>query len=88
MRPQTHYKKPKKAKSTIIATVRIVLTFAALAIFGMVFFFAWRDGWEAVFAWFGGKYFCMVIMILLFAITAALWLWKLIVSMKRLREDE
>lgn len=88
MRPRTHYKKPKDNKKALFATLRIVLTAAALAILGIVGYYAATQGWEAVFAWFGGKYMCMVVMILVVAITAAVWLLKLVFSMKRFKEDE
>ena len=88
MRPRTHYKKPKDNKKAIFATLRIVLTAAALAILGIIGYYAATQGWEAVFAWFGGKYMCMVVMILVAAITAAVWLLKLVFSMKRFKEDE
>ncbi len=88
MRPQTHYKKPKDNKKALFATLRIVLTATAVAIFGIVGYYAATKGWEAVFAWFGGKYACMCVMILLLAATAAAWLTKLVISMKRMKEDE
>lgn len=88
MKPRAHYKKPKENKKALFATLRIVLTAGALAILGIIGYYAATQGWEAVFAWFGGKYMCMVVMILVAAGTAAIWLVKLVVSMKRFKEDE
>ncbi len=90
MRPQAHFKKAKSNnKKTVIATIKIVLTFLAIAVFGMIFYFVATQGWEAVFAWFGGKWFCMVVMVVIAAGTLAMWLFTLVKSMKaRLGEDE
>lgn len=87
-KPRAHYKKPKNNKKNVIATVKIVLTAAMVAVLGLVFYFAWRDGWESVFAWFGGKYACMVVIILVIAITAAMWLFTLVKQIRSMREDE
>lgn len=88
MKPRAHYKKPKNNRKALFATLRIVLTAAAVALFGIIGYYAATQGWEAVFAWFGGKYACMVVMILVAAITAGMWLWKLVRSMQRLKEDD
>lgn len=88
MRPRAHYRKPKKAKQTIVSTIRIVITFATIALLGMVFYFAWKDGWEAVFAWFGGKYACMIVIILTVAVTIAVWLLEVVKRMRGLSKDE
>ena len=88
MRPRAHYRKPKKAKNTALATIRIILTFATIALLAMVFYFAWKDGWESVFAWFGGKYFCLIVVVLFLAITAMCWIIEAIMKIRRLREDE
>ena len=87
-KPRTHYKKPKNNKKNVIATVRIVLTAAMVAVLGMIFYFAWRDGWESVFAWFGGKYACMVAIILLVGVTSAMWLITTIKQIRSMREDD
>lgn len=88
MRPRAHYRKPKKAKNTALATIRIVLTFATIALLAMVFYFAWKDGWESVFAWFGGKYFCLIVIVIFVGLTAVIWLVDAIKRIRRLREDE
>jgi len=88
MRQKSFYKKPKSRNKALFATIRIVITFAVVALIGIIGFFAIRDGWESVFAWFGGKYACMVVVILLVAATAAMWLWKLVRSMRGYKEDE
>lgn len=88
MKPKTHYKKPKNNKKALFATLRIVLTAAVVAIFGIIGYYAATQGWEAVFAWFGGKYACMVVMILLVAATMAVWLFKIVKSMTRFKEDD
>lgn len=88
MKPRAHYKKPKSNKKALFATLRIVLTAAALAILGIIGYYAATQGWEAVFAWFGGKYACMVVMILIAALTAGMWLLKLVFSMQRFKEDD
>ena len=88
MRPRAQFKKPKSNNKALFATLRIILTAAALAVLGIIGCYAATQGWEAVFAWFGGKYACMVVMILVVAITAAVWLLKLVFSMKRFKEDE
>lgn len=88
MKPRVHYKKPKKPKVIALTTIRIVLTFALLAIFGMVGYYVAVDGWESVIAWFSGKYFCMIAVILIFAATAAFWLLKLVNTIKGLNENE
>lgn len=81
------YKKPKNRNAAILATVRIVLTALTVAVLGMVGFYAATQGWQAVFAWFGGPYACMCVIIGLFAATAALWLWK-VVKAWRARNEE
>lgn len=88
MRPRAQFKKPKRNNKALFATLRIILTAAVVAIFGIIGYYAATQGWEAVFAWFGSKYACMVVMILLVAITAGAWLWKLVSAMKRFKEDE
>lgn len=88
MRHKSVYKKPKGNNKALFATIRIVITFAVLAVVGMIGYFAVTQGWEAVFAWFGGKYACMVVVILLVAGTAVMWLWKLVRSMGRFKDDE
>lgn len=87
-KPKSLYKKPKSNNKAMFATLRIVLTVAVVAVFGMIFYYAATAGWEAVFAWFGGKYACMVVMILLVAATMAVWLFKIVKSMTRFKEDE
>ena len=87
-KPKAYYKKPKNKAKAVFATVRIVGTFAVIAVLGMIFFYAVKDGWDAVFAWFGGKYACMCVIILLVAITLAAWLYVLINRIRRLKEDE
>ena len=88
MKPRAHYKKPKANKKAIIATIRIVVTALVVAVFGIIFYYAATQGWEAVFAWFGGKYFCMSVMILLFGFTAMAWLWMVFKNIKGTSENE
>ncbi len=87
LKPRAHFKKPKSNHKAVFATLRIVATFAALALFGIIFYFVATQGWEAVFAWFGGKYFCMVVMILIVALIMSMWLWSIVKMMKK-RESE
>jgi hypothetical protein len=88
MRKKNAYKKPKHKAKTIIATVKILLTAAMLAVFGLIFYFAWKDGWEAVFAWFGGKYFCFFFIIGLGAAVASVWLITLSKNLRRFKDDD
>lgn len=88
MRPQTHYKKPGRVKTAAFATIRIVVTVLAIALFAMVFYYAATEGWEAIFAWFGGKWFCMFVMIGVFAATAGIWLYRIVTSRSGGDDDE
>ena len=87
-KPRTHYKKPRRARTTVLATIRIVLTASVVALLGMIFYFAWKDGWEAVFAWFGGKYACAIVIILAVAATIAMWLVSVVKQIRSISEDE
>lgn len=82
------YKKPKAGRQALFATLRIVLTAALVAVLGIIIFYVAKDGWESVLHWFVSKYACMILVILLFAATAAMWLWKLVKTMQRLKEDD
>lgn len=87
-KPRATYKKPKQNQKALFATLKIVMSGAVLAFFGILFYYAATEGWESVFAWFGGKYFCLVVIVLLLAVTAGVWLWTIVKKIKGLNADE
>ena len=87
-KPRTYYKKPKANNKAIIATLKIVFTALVAAFIGMIGYYAATQGWEAVFGWFGGPYFCMTVIIVLIAGTIGMWLYSFVKMTSRFREDE
>lgn len=82
------YKKPKNVNKVVLATTRIVLTVALLSILTICAYFIIVDGWEAFFAWFKGKYFCLWVIIILIVAVASWWIYLFIKKLKGTMEDE
>ena len=82
------YKKPKNVNKVVLATTRIVLTVALLSILTICAYFIIVDGWEAFFAWFKGKYFCLCVIIILIVVVAAWWIYLFVKKLKGTMEDE
>ena len=82
------YKKQRDVNKVVLATVRIILTVTILSLLTICAYFIIKDGWEAFFAWFKGKYFCLWIMIAVFVGTAAWWIYLFIKKLRGTMEDE
>lgn len=82
------YRKPMRADKVALATVRICLTALVVGIAVIVAFFAIRDGWASVFAWFSSKWACLVAIVIIVAATAALWLISVFKKAKELNDEE
>ena len=81
------YQQKRDFRKPVFATLRILLLAGLLAIVGMIGYYAATEGWQAVFAWFKGKWFCMVGVIVLFAATVAMWIAHFLKQARKLGEE-
>ncbi len=88
MKPKTKYKKPISVNQAAWKTARILLTVATGVVITLCVFFIIKDGWQKFLQWFIGKWACLAVMIVVFAGTAALWVWWAIKTLLKVSEDE
>lgn len=82
------YKKKSNVSQAALATARILLTAFTLGIIGMVVFYVVTEGWEAVIAWFAGKWFAMVAVIGIAGGAVILWALYAFKLYKKLTEGD
>lgn len=85
---QSHYKKPKSIKKNIVATIKILVTTAVIAVTAIVMYYGFTDGWQAVADWFSSKYACLIAVIILVAGFLAMWIISLAKTMKKVQDNE
>jgi len=83
-----HYKKPKSIKKNVVATVKILVTAATIALCAMVMYYGFTDGWQAVIDWFSSRYACLILIILLIAGVLVMWIISLAKTMKKVQDNE
>lgn len=79
--------KQKKGYSSLLTTIKILLAALCFAILMMFLVFVCTEGIEAVIAWFQGKWFCLVIVLVIFAATAILWLVGFVKKIRSFSND-
>lgn len=82
------YKKPINVQKGFLKTVEILVSAAFLAIVGFLSYYIAKDGIQAVLAWFQGKWFCMVAMILIVAGSVCIWIFEIVKLMKRTGDSD
>lgn len=85
---KSHYKKKSNIPTSVLSTMKIILTVALAAAIVMIGFFVIRDGWKAVIDWFSSSWACMFGLVLLVGATATLWIISIYKKLKVVSEDE
>lgn len=86
---KNHYKgKGFKVNKTALRTAQIVGTALVVAIFSIIIYFIATEGWHAVIEWLTSKWACMFAIIIIVAITIALWLVSVYMQFKKLKEGD
>ena len=83
-----HYKKPTSVNKAALKTARILSTVSVGVIVTLCAFFIIKDGWEKFLQWFVGKWACLAVVIIIFAITLGLWIWWAVQMLLKVTEDE
>ena len=81
------YKKKTSISGNVLATARILCTVLLACALGYIAFVLIFQGWQTVVDWFQGKWFAFATLIVLFAVTAGLWIFGLYRRMKGFEED-
>lgn len=87
-KPKSRFKKPVNVNKTIFNTLKIILTAGFGAIITMAVYFIITKGWEAFLAWWTGKWFALIAVVIIFAAVIVIWLITIIQSIRKVTENE
>ena len=79
--------KQKKGYNSLFTTIKILLAALCFAILMMFIVFACTEGIQAVIDWFKGKWFTLVIVLVIFTATAILWLISFVKKIRSFGND-
>lgn len=88
MSKSLQFKKPKNYRKSSYKIVKMLISFASIAVLTIIGVFIGVNGFQAVIEWLVSKWACMMAVIILFAATIIWWIADFARNIKRSSEDE
>ena len=87
-KPKSIYKKKKEINKSVLSTIKIVLSVLSLSILSIIIYTIAKNGWQYIIDWFKGKWFCFVVVVILFTGTICWNLYSLLKNAIRGMSDD